>query len=144
MAKKSKTSKSKARKSTGRASRADDYELLAQVRGSANQIWLAGLGAFADTRKQGNKLFDSLVKEGKAFQKRAGKAAEGTMAEVKATATKSWDKLEKMFEEGVAGALHTLNVPTKKEFDRLARRVAELLMAKKKPSGAGGKPARKR
>jgi len=111
-----------------------DYELVGQIRGSANQIWLAGLGAFAGAQKEGGKLFDALVKQGEVIQSRATKAADQTIAEVKATASKSWDKVEKVFEDGVARALHTLNVPTKKEFDRLSRRVGELEGATKRRS----------
>jgi len=126
----------KSRKSKKPAAKSSDYELVSQIRGSANQIWLAGLGAFADAQKQGGKLFDALVKEGEAVQKRATKAAGQTIADVKATASKSWDKLEHVFEEGVAQALHTLNVPTKKEFDKLSRRVAELGSATRKHPAA--------
>jgi poly(hydroxyalkanoate) granule-associated protein len=81
-------------------------------------------------------LFDALVKQGEAIQKRATKTAGQTIADVKVTASKSWGKLEKVFEAGVANALHTLNVPTKKEFDKLSRRVAELGSATKRRSVA--------
>jgi len=76
-------------------------------------------------------LFDALVKQSEAIQKRATETAGQTIADVKVTASKSWDKLEKVFEAGVANALHTL-VPTKKEFDKLSRSVAELGSARKK------------
>ena len=135
------TKSSKPKKSAGKSS---DYELVSQIRGSANQIWLAGLGAFADAQKQGGKLFDSLVKEGEVVQKRATKTAGQTISDVKATASKSWDRLGQVVEEGVAQALHTLNVPTKKEFDKLSRRVAELGSAKKRPAAALAAKAHKR
>ena len=38
----------------------------------------------------------------------------------------AWDKLEQVFEDRVARALHSLSVPTRKDVDSLARRVAEL------------------
>lgn len=41
-------------------------------------------------------------------------------------ATGTLDKLEHVFEERVARALKALGVPTAKDVDRLARRVAEL------------------
>jgi poly(hydroxyalkanoate) granule-associated protein len=121
-----------AKKSKKLAKNGGDYELVAQIRGSANEIWLAGLGAFGYAHKEGGMLFDALVKQGEAIQKRATKTAGQTIADVKVTASKSWDKLEKVFEAGVANALHTLNVPTKKEFDKLSRRVTELGSARKK------------
>jgi poly(hydroxyalkanoate) granule-associated protein len=123
-----------AKKSKKLVKNGSDYELVGQIRGSANQIWLAGLGAFAGAQKESGKLFDALVKQGEVIQNRATKAADETISEVKATASKSWDKVEQVFEDGVARALHTLNVPTKKEFDKLSRRVGELESTTKRRS----------
>ena len=44
----------------------------------------------------------------------------------------AWDKLEKVFEDRVARALHSLNVPTRKDIDTLSKRVAELTEATNK------------
>lgn len=112
-----------------------DTELAALIKNSASQIWLAGLGAFAKAQEEGLKAFDSLVKQGEAVQERAKKAADDRIADVKAQATGQWDKLEQVFEERVARALHSLNVPTKKDVDALSRRVAELTHEVKKLSG---------
>ena len=38
----------------------------------------------------------------------------------------TWDKLEQVFEQRVARALHRLGVPTKKEIEKLTARVEEL------------------
>jgi len=113
-----------------------DGQFASAIRDSANQIWLAGLGAFAKAQTEGTKIFDALVKEGESVQHRATKAAEERISEVKATASKSWDKLEKVFEERVARALHTLSVPTKKDIDTLSHRVSELTAVTKKLSEA--------
>ncbi|MGA8747884.1 MAG: phasin family protein [Pseudolabrys sp.] len=133
-----------AKKSKKLAKKGGDYVRVAQIQGSANEIWLAGLGAFGYAQKEGGMLFDALVKQGEAIQKRATKTAGQTIAEVKVTASKSWGKLEKVFEAGVANALHTLNVPTKKEFDKLSRRVAELDSATKRRSVAMAMSSHKR
>ena len=45
-----------------------DYELVARIRGSANEIWLAGLGAFGYAHKEGGTLFDALVKQARRFR----------------------------------------------------------------------------
>ena len=116
--------------------------LATAIQDSANQIWLAGLGAFAKTQKEGGKIFDALVKEGEAVQKQAKKSAETALAEVRGTVSKSWDQLEQVFESRVARALHTLNVPSKKDIDTLSHRVAELTTVTKKLSAAMGEPAR--
>ncbi len=103
----------------------DGGQFAAAVRDSANQIWLAGLGAFATAQKEGTKIFEALVKEGESAQHRAAKTAE-----------ESWGKLEKVFEDRVGRALHTFSVPTKKDIDTLSYRVAELTAATKKISQA--------
>ena len=38
-----------------------DSQLSATIRESAQQIWLAGLGAFAKAQQEGNKVFDALA-----------------------------------------------------------------------------------
>jgi poly(hydroxyalkanoate) granule-associated protein len=109
-----------------------ESDLAALIKNSANQIWLAGLGAFAKAQEEGTKVFDALVKEGETVQDRAKKTADDKIAEVKAKATGSWDKLEQVFEERVARALHSLSVPTSKDVETLSRRVSELTHEVKK------------
>lgn len=119
---------------------AEDTELASAVRSSAQQIWQAGLGAFAKAQEEGGRVFSKLVKEGTEFQKRAedkvadvsgsvGKLADG----VGKQASGSWDKLEQVFEERVARALATIGVPTQQDIaalhaqiDALSRQVAAL------------------
>ena len=47
-----------------------DSQLSATIRDSAEQIWLAGLGAFAKAQEEGTKVFDALIREGEAIQKK--------------------------------------------------------------------------
>ena len=119
---------------------AEDKELANAVRSSAQQIWQAGLGAFAKAQEEGGRVFSRLVKEGTEFQKRAedkvagvsdsvGKLADG----VGKQASGSWDKLEQVFEERVARALATIGVPTQHDIvalhaklDALSAQVAAL------------------
>jgi poly(hydroxyalkanoate) granule-associated protein len=108
------------------ANQAVDGQFLIKVKESANQIWLAGLGAFAKGQEEGLKFFESLVREGEKVQHNATKAAGARIADVKAQATGTWGKLERVFEERVSKALHGLNVPTKKDIDALSKRVSEL------------------
>jgi poly(hydroxyalkanoate) granule-associated protein len=116
------------------ADETSDGELAAAIRDSANNIWLAGLGAFAKAQEEGEKLFDALVKEGETVQTRAKKAADAKVAEVNERASTTWDKLEQVFEDRVARALHSLSVPTKQDIDTLSERVAELTKVVKKLS----------
>ncbi len=103
--------------------------------GSANQLFLAGLGAFAKAQKDGTEIFDTLVKEGaKVFtglvegaetvRGRAVGVADNTMAEVKAAAAGTWSKLEGILEERVAAVLQRLNLAAKKDVGTPRRRRA--------------------
>lgn len=96
------------------------------VKGSAQQIWLAGLGAFSKAQEEGGKVFDGLVKEGKTIQTRTRKMTDEKLASVAGKAAGTWDRLEQAFEDRVARSLGTLGVPSKKDLDKLTRRVEEL------------------
>ncbi len=120
---------------------ANDTQLVATIRESASQIWLAGLGAFAKAQEEGGKVFEALVKEGESVQDRAKKVADDKFTEVKSKATESWDKLEQVFEDRVARALNSLSVPSKRDIDDLSARVHELTAATKKLSASMGHPA---
>lgn len=109
-----------------------DDNLAATIRESANQIWLAGLGAFAKAQAEGQKVFDALVAEGQRVQEETKTAADERIAEIKSRGAGAWDKLEKVFEDRVARALHSLNVPTRKDIDTLSKRVHELTEATNK------------
>jgi poly(hydroxyalkanoate) granule-associated protein len=129
--------------------RSGDGQLASGIRTSAHQIWLAGLGAFAKAQKEGTKVFEALVEEGESLQTQTQKIAEETFSGIKAKANKSleqfsWTQLESVFEDRVARALHSLNVPTRKDLETLSRRVAELTEATRKVSTSIGAPARPR
>jgi poly(hydroxyalkanoate) granule-associated protein len=125
-----------------------DNQLAQTVKDSAQQIWLAGLGAFAKAQEEGNKFFEALVKDGEAVQARTRKVAEDKVVQMTSKATGTWDKLEQVFEDRVARALHSLGVPTKQDVQTLSRRVAELTEVVQKLTAekaeAEEKPARRR
>ena len=103
-----------------------ENQLAQTVKESAHQIWLAGLGAYSKAQEEGTKVFDALVKEGEAIQKKTRKVAEEKIAIVTTKTTGTWDRLEQVFEDRVARALSSLGVPSKKDIDKLSKRVAEL------------------
>lgn len=130
-----------------------------RIKDSAQQIWLAGLGAFAKMQQEGSKAFEALVKDGAGMQKKTQQAAEETLAQAQARmagfasefgtkAASGWGKLENIFEERVARALDKLGLPSAAEFARLQERVAELeaQLAKREAAaqrapGSASKPA---
>ena len=71
-------------------------------------------------------MFDALIREGEAIQRRTRKVTEDKVTEMAAKATGTWDKLEQVFENRVARSLHSLGVPTRNDVEALSRRVAEL------------------
>ncbi len=116
------------------AGEATENQLAVKIRESATQIWLAGLGAFSKAQQEGVKMFEALVAEGEKVQERTRVAADERLAEVREKATGTWDKLEQVFEDRVARALHALNVPSRKDIDVLSKRVHELTAITKKLS----------
>lgn len=116
--------------------------MAANIRESANRVWLAGLGAFAKTQEEGEKLFQNLVKEGEQVEKRARKAAEariedakGKVVEFRGKANEQFDRLEELFQERVARVLNRMGVPTQEDIQELSKRVEALnesIMALKK------------
>ena len=114
----------------------EEEELSRAVRNSAQQIWQAGLGAFAKAQqeggREGGRAFTRLVRDGSELQKRARQVEDATdtvarKAERASRRTSgSWGKLEQVFEERVARALATIGVPAPGEMDALRSRVDEL------------------
>lgn len=112
-------------------------QLAATVKDSAQQIWLAGLGAFSKAQAEGTKVFEALVKEGTSLQRKTQAVAEEKIGEVTGRMTEMandvgtkagqrWDKLEAIFEDRVSKALGRLGVPASKDVDALIRRIDEL------------------
>ena len=124
------------------------------VKDSAQQIWLAGLGAFAKAQQEGSKVFDTLVKEGLTIQRKTQAAAEEKITEatskmsdmandIQSKAGNRWDKLENIFEDRVAKALGKLGVPSAREVTALAQRIDQLekIIREMSASNAAAKPA---
>ena len=114
-----------------------DSALANSVKDSAQQIWLAGMGAFAKAQAEGKQVFEALVKEGASLQKKTQSVAEEKFGEVTgkmtsmadgvtAKAGKQWDKLESIFEERTAKALQKLGVPSSKDVQSLMDRIDAL------------------
>jgi poly(hydroxyalkanoate) granule-associated protein len=123
------------------------------IKDSAQQIWLAGLGAFSKAQEEGGKVFDALVKEGLTIQRKTQAVAEERISEatskmasmatdISSKATGQWDKLENIFEERVAKALNKLGVPSAKDVDVLIARIDALSKSVQQLSGKGAKPAK--
>ncbi|HSW14314.1 MAG TPA: phasin family protein [Solimonas sp.] len=114
-----------------------DSALAQSIKESAQQIWLAGMGAFAKAQAEGTQSFDKLIKEGISLQRKTQGAAEEKISEVTgkmtamagevtAKAGQHWDKLESIFEQRTAKAMSRLGVPSAKDLAALTDRIDQL------------------
>ncbi|WP_019430801.1 phasin family protein [Limnohabitans sp. Rim47] len=103
----------------------------------AQHVWLAGLGAMAKAQEQGSKAIEALVNDGLAFQRKSQAEAQQRLHEATERlshmasdfgqqASGRVDKLEHLFEDRVAKALHRLGMPTLLDIQILNDRVAQL------------------
>lgn len=129
----------------------DQSDLVDAVVASAQQIWQAGLGAFAKAQQGGSELFDKLVQEGAQLHQlteHLGAAPQGVADKVSRLAgnvgrqaSGSWEKIEKIFDDRVARALQRIGVPARTEVDALRRELEELKAAM--APGAASAPRRR-
>jgi poly(hydroxyalkanoate) granule-associated protein len=124
-------------------------QVARSLRDSAQQIWMAGVGAFTRAQGEGSKLFEALVKEGMNIEQHTRKlaggrvdavrdAVEDRVGVVRERASDTWDRLEKVFEERVQRALNRLGVPSREDLADLTGRVETLTGELRK---VGGRPA---
>ena len=127
--------------------------LSGAVKESAQQIWLAGLGAFSKAQEEGGKVFETLVKEGLSIQRKTQSDAEEKLSsasnkmasmatDISSKAGHQWDKLENIFEERVAKAMHKLGVPSAKDIAALTARIDALNQSVQKLSAKPGASAK--
>jgi poly(hydroxyalkanoate) granule-associated protein len=126
-------------------------QMSRSLRESAQQIWMAGVGAFTRAQGEGSKLFEALVKEGMNIEQHTRKlaggrvdavrdAVEDRVGVVRERASDTWDRLEKVFEERVQRALNRLGVPGREDLTDLSSRVDTLTGELRR---LGAKPAAK-
>ena len=141
------------RSTGGKSSAKPQPERIARsITESAQQIWLAGMGAFNRAQAEGSKLFEGLVRDGLSLEQTA-RAIAGSRASVvrdavedrvdqaRERATDTWDKLEKVFEERVQRALVRLGVPGREDLQALTQRVDRLTAELRKANAAPVPPS---
>lgn len=107
------------------------------VMDSAQQIWLAGLGALSRTQQEGGKFFDALVEEGVRIQEKTHAYTREQVHQAHDQAT-PWveaarkrtnaavGKLEQVFDERIARALKRMNLPSHQDLKDLSARIDAL------------------
>ena len=130
---------------------------VGEVAEQFEHAFMAGLGALSDAQKKGAERFESLVKEGEKFRKKATSKTESLIDDVqdairdmtddaqsRATGLldqvrdkSKLDKLQSAFDTRVADAMDRLNVPSKNDIDAINRKlnkIIRLLDEQKKPA----------
>ena len=157
MAKLKKTARAKASAAKPAAAdlQAKAEQMSRSIVESAQQIWMAGIGAFNRAQGEGSKLFEALVKEGMNIEQTTRKLATGKVdavrdavedrvGVVRERAVDTWDRLENVFETRVQRALNRLGVPAREDLAELTARVNELNAELRRLSGGkAAKPAAK-
>jgi poly(hydroxyalkanoate) granule-associated protein len=103
---------------------------------SAQQVWLAGLGALARAQNEGSRLFESLVKEGEHAEERSREEStegaslrdtvESTLGQARDRAAGTWDRVEKSFEDRVHRVLRRMDIPSRADIEALNSRLDAL------------------
>lgn len=157
--KKTSTAKKTARKST-RGPAPQPEAVTRSLSESAQQIWLAGVGAFNRAQAEGTRLFEGLVKEGMTLEQHARRLAGGQadvvrdavetrVGQARERAADTWDRLESVFEDRVQRALVKLGVPNRDDLNELSQQVDALTAELRRLNGhetakpVNAKPARK-
>ena len=111
----------------------NDEQLAGKIKGSARQIWLAGLGAYTKAEEDAGRFFERLVQEGEQLESKTRgvvekheRTVEDRVDDVREKATGTWDRLENMFDERVSGALRRLGIHRRDEIEAMERRIQAL------------------
>lgn len=121
------------------------------VMDSAQQIWLAGLGALARTQQEGGKFFDALVEEGVRIQEKTHAYTQEQMKQAREQATPwveaarkrttaAMDKLEQAFDQRIARAAKRMNMPDHADIQELSARIDALAQEVRASRAAKAKP----
>jgi poly(hydroxyalkanoate) granule-associated protein len=114
--------------------------VLGDVKGYARKVWLAGLGAYAKAGQEGAEYFKELVKAGEGVEEQGKKlvgeqveaansqldGVKNRVSSVKGKVDVQIDKIEKAFDNRVAGALKRIGIPTKQDIEELSAKLDEL------------------
>lgn len=122
--------------------RINNEQLLLKSRESARKLWLFGLGAYSLATRSGVQTFEMLVREGKAFSPRARRQIEEKSAELISGASDTIDRGERLFVKRLVRPLDFLVLASKRDIERVAKRLMQLTAEVQKLSGAADKPTK--
>ena len=120
---------------------------------TAQQIWLAGLGAFAKAQEEGSRAFEQLISEGSELERQTRKYTKEKLGSLRETMTEttrrlqrsgqnSYEQLQRVVDERIGEAIDRLSLPSSEEFRLLADQISRLtgqdmVTPKARPAKAG-------
>ena len=116
----------------------DTESRVGEVAEQLEYAFMAGLGALSDAQKKGAARFESLVKEGEKFRKKATSKSESLIDDVRDKS--QLDKLQDAFDTRVADTMDRLNVPSKNDIDAINKKLNKIVRLLE----GQGKPAAKK
>ena len=142
----------------------DSDTIVSEIGENLEHAFLAGLGALSNAQKKGAKTFDSLVKQGEDFRKKASKKTESLIDDVQDTIREMSDdaqdkatglldqvrgktqlnKLTDAFDSRVSDAMDRLNVPSKNDIDDINKKLNKIIKLIGDQAKPAAKPAAKK
>ena len=120
---------------------------------TAQQIWLAGLGAFAKAQEEGSRAFEQLISEGSELERQTRKYTKEKLGSLRETMTEttrrlqrsgqnSYEQLQRVVDKRIGEAIDRLALPSSEEFRLLADQISRLtgqdmVTPKARPAKAG-------
>jgi polyhydroxyalkanoate synthesis regulator phasin len=128
------------------ASKQSEAGLLQAVSHSGHEIWLAGMGALCTARREGSKLFELLVEEGRTY---AGTLTVGGVQQLRSRVGAGVGTLERLLEKRLARLLESADLPSSRDVGELTRRVAQLdrhvsALTRRSRASHGRKPVKRK
>jgi len=104
----------------------EELDALDKIEDSAHRIWLAGLGAFSKAEQEGEKLFNSLVKQGSSVEEQYRQHLVGSVRKAASTAASTIEFMESMFEKRLSEAITRVQSPAADSMDAVVKQMGEL------------------
>lgn len=112
--------------------------IMREMGDSAQQVWLAGLGALSRAQAEGSRLFEELAEEGRAVGAGVGQdgaaarleslrqTLDAALGRAQSRAAETWNSVGRAFEQRVQQAMRQMDVPTREDLDALGARIDAL------------------
>ncbi|RME86128.1 MAG: poly(hydroxyalkanoate) granule-associated protein [Caldilineae bacterium] len=110
--------------------RIDQLESRVPLVKAPRTVWLAGLGALAESKESVEAVFDRLVEKGEATHQETTEKLQEWLDRSKQDVTevenKVEEKIDSLLDERIERVLNSMNIPSKKDIDELGRKISTL------------------